>query len=216
MDTSFPPPQGLSLPRLAPEEALARGSERAVFDWPDQPGLLIKVMHPHALRRDARGGVRDPVGQRERRAWQAALAYATRTRRPPPVAEVIACLPWGSGTAHIVRKVADADGRMGPTLALLADQGRLGDAEIEMLNDLVADLQAAGIVVHDARPANFVLETSRHGASRFVLVDGFGDRALVPLRSWLPVLARRRLATALYRTARETGLHWDGRRLSRP
>lgn len=207
----------LNLPSLAPERAIARGSERSVFDWPEEPGLLIKVLHANALRRDARGRVTDPVWRRERRTWRVAQAYAARTGRPPPVAEVIARLPTtAGGSLHVVRKVADAEGRMGPTLHRLAAENRLGATEIDRLNRLVADLMAAGIAVHDARAANFVLETGPGRPGRFVLVDGFGDRAAVPLRSWLPFLARRRLSRALRRTARETGLSWDGARFLRP
>ncbi|MEE4118836.1 MAG: YrbL family protein [Paracoccaceae bacterium] len=205
-----------NLPPLVPERAIARGSERSVFDWPEEPGLLIKVLHANALRRDARGEMTDPVWCRERHSWLMARAYAARTGRPPPVAEVIARLPTAAGSLHVVRKVADCEGRIGPTLHRLAAENRVGEAEIDRLNALVADLMASGIAVHDARAANFVFEAGPGRAGRFVLVDGFGDRAVVPLRSWLPFLARRRLSRALCRTARETGLAWDGSRFSRP
>jgi hypothetical protein len=216
MDMPIPPPHGPPLPRLSPDRAIARGSERSVFDWPERPALLIKVTHRQALRRDSRGRVKDPLWPREYNAWRAAQAYAARSGRPPPVADVIACLPAEGGSAHVVRKIVDAEGRMGPTLDRLAAEDRLGAAEIGMLNALVADLMAAGIVVHDARAANIVLEAAPGRPARLVLVDGFGDRSAVPLRSWLPFLARRRLGRALRRTARETGLIWDGRRFTQP
>jgi hypothetical protein len=202
------------IPSLRPEEAVARGSERTVFEWADEPALLIKLMHPHALRRDLFGRMTDPVYRRERKAWRAAQDFSARTGRPPPVVEVVGLEAVAGGFVQVVRKVADAEGRMGLTLEQLAARGALGAAELALLNAHVADLAAAGIVVHDARPANFVLEMPRAGPARFVLVDGFGDRAAVPLRAWLAPLARRRLARALERTARDAGLVLDRRRLA--
>lgn len=201
---------------LRPEKAIARGSERLVFEWEAEPSLLLKQMHRHALRRDVRGHLSDPVFRRELRAWQAACRYSRRTGRPPPVAEVVARQTVGESSVQFVRKITDADGHVGPTLERLAASDALGQRELDLLNALVDDLGRAGIVVHDARSANFVLETAPGGASRFVLVDGFGDRAAVPLRSWFPALARRRLVRALRRTARDTGLAFDGRRFAVP
>jgi len=200
-----------ALPRLSPEDAVARGSERAVFEWPEEPGLLIKLMHPRALRRDIFGRVSDPVYLRERRTWQAAQRFAARTGRPPPVAEIVGRVSAQEGSAHLVRKVADASGRMGPTLERLVAEGAFGPDELALLNRFAADLLESGLVVHDARPSNIVLETTTDGAARFVLVDGFGDRGYIPLRSWVPRLARRRLDRAFMRTARQSGLRWDAR-----
>jgi hypothetical protein len=204
----------LRLPALEPDAAIARGSERLVFDLADEPALLLKRLRPCALRRDRRGRPWDPVHLREMRAWRRAARFAARTGRPPPVAEIIASRPVDGGFVQLVRKVADADGRMGPTLAELAASGLLDERHLALLDGLAADLAAAGIVVYDAGPANIVLETAGDGRARFVLVDGFGDRAAIPLRTWLPWLAVRRLDRALRGTARAVGLRWDGRRFA--
>jgi hypothetical protein len=214
METTQAPRQAPALPPLRPEEAVARGSERSIFEWEAEPALLLKLIHPQALRRDVRGRATDPLFRRELKAWQAARRYSARTGRPAPVAEIVAQRAIEGGFVQLVRKVADAEGRMGPTLDKLIERDAFGAGELALLNALVADLAAAGIVVHDARPANFVLETAPGGATRFVLVDGFGDRAALPLRAWLPSLARRRLFRALRRTARDTGLAFDGRRFA--
>ncbi len=205
------PPSAPPLPRLCPDDAVARGSERAVFEWAEEPGLLIKLMHPHSLSRDFFGRVTDPVYLRERRGWLAAQRFAARTGRPPPVAEVLGRISAREGAAHVVRKVADARGRMGPTLERLVGESAFGAAELDLLNRFAADLVASGLVVYDAQPSNIVLETTVDGAARFVLVDGLGDRGYIPVRSWVPRLARRRLDRAFLRTARKTGLSWDVR-----
>ena len=204
------------LPSLRQAETVARGSERAVFEWEDEPTILLKLTHDHAVLRDPFGRTRDPIHSREVRAWRAALQYSARTGRPPPVAEILVLRSIDGSIVQLVRKVADAEGRMGPMLDRLIASDAFGDAELDLLNALAADLAAAGIVVYDARPANIVLEKRRDGPARFVLVDGFGDRAAIPLRALLPPLARRRLARALRRTAQETGLEFDGVRFAFP
>jgi hypothetical protein len=201
----------LPLPPLSQETAIAQGRERLVFDWPARPDLLLKVARTASL---GSGGARPahripPLFRREERSWRAAKRMAQSRGQPVPLAEIVANVPFEQGVAQVVRKITDGAGNLAPTLADLVQSGTITSDHLTLLNAFVGELHALAVVVYDAKATNIVLDCAPDTQPRFVLVDGYGDRALIPLKTWIKPLARRRLARALARTARETGLAWD-------
>ena len=68
------------------------------------------------------------------------------------------------------------------------------DAELLMaLNKFARDLRDSQIPTNDVNANNIVLGTNRDGQLRFVLVDGFGDIHLLPVRTYFSFARRRHL-----------------------
>ena len=81
------------------------------------------------------------------------------------------------------------------------------------LNDFTDHVYALNVVAPDLHDTNVVLDED--GPSpRFVLIDGFGDKTVIPLRTWLPWLNGRQLDRRFARFARLAPLDWqpDARR----
>jgi hypothetical protein len=52
-------------------------------------------------------------------------------------------------------------------------------------------LLGSRIVISGVHPANMVYAADENGRARFVLIDGYGERAFIPLTSLFPALNRR-------------------------
>lgn len=102
--------------------------------------------------------------------------------------------------------IRDADGAMAPSLADQCAAGALSADQQTALDAFVAAIYDLQIVVHDAGPKNIVWHEKQ---SRYVLVDGFGDRSAIPLKTWIKPLNDRRLDRAFAETAAKSGLTWD-------
>jgi hypothetical protein len=76
------------------------------------------------------------------------------------------------------------------------------------LNEFVGDVYLFNIVCTDLVPQNIVYET-RHGRDRFVLIDGFGARNIIPFRRWSRRLNARALGESFAELARRLDLRWD-------
>ena len=209
---------GDTSPEIIPEADLApvaKGQSRIILVWRERPDLLVKVANPARRQKTiaffgAASLRRYRYLAREETAYREAMIRAERIGRPPPIAPLRGLVLTGRGLGQVVEKVRGADGGLAPTLSALARAGRIDPAAVEALNRFLADLRIFGIVAHDLRAKNLVYETWA-GRQRFVLVDGFGDKTLIPLRRWLPWLDAPRLDARCAAIARETRLGWDSR-----
>lgn len=115
------------------------------------------------------------------------------------------------GAGAIWEAICDESGNLGRTLREICDAGEIEQA-LEPLNATVARLFALNIVAPDLNGRNLVL--SPGPKPRFFLVDGFGDPNLIPVRSLLRPLNRKRLLASCERLAEKCGLVWDPRSLT--
>ncbi|MHA6323921.1 YrbL family protein [Roseivivax sp. CAU 1753] len=207
---------------LATATRLARGSERAVYRMPGAADQLIKVMLPKyrrgfdGLDPDSRAGRRKHAEAYALFAREDAALRAARQRsETPPLAAIIGYRETDQGRGQVVEMIRGPDGGLAPSLAEQAATGALDDRQMQALATFVDAVYRCHIVVHDAGPANIVWDAT---AARYVLVDGFGDRSAVPLKSWFRALNDRRLDRAFAICGQKAGLRWDRatRRLSRP
>ncbi|MFQ6552813.1 YrbL family protein [Aestuariibius insulae] len=184
-------------------EAVARGSERVVYRLAERPGVLLKIAK-------GRPQTPPPVYRYEQALWD-----ARRHLQDVPLPQIFGTVPTELGLAQVVEEIADGEGRS-RTLASLATDGPLTDATLERLTEFARRAIEMGIPIHDPRARN-LLYGVRDGEAAFVIVDGFGDRALVPLKRWLPWLNARVLNRRFDQVGREVGLIWDaaGRRFAR-
>ena len=99
---------------------------------------------------------------------------------------------------------------IGPTLGQLLND-KTFDAELLMaLNKFARDLRDSQIPTNDVNANNIVLGTNRDGQLRFVLVDGFGDIHLLPVRTYFS-FARRRHLIRLFSKLGKNALAFDAK-----
>lgn len=199
---------------------IARGQESDVYERPGKPSQLVKVHREKRITalttsprlrdrirvRTASGPYRNFL--RVYQSYLDAVMQAGRIGRPPPLPQLRGFVQTDRGLGLVIQKIRSADGQMAPTLKRLRREGALEPEVIQALNRFACDLYAFNIVATDLRYGNLVYETYK-GRSRIVMIDGFGSRTLIPVRSWSRRLNARALDGLFGELARQLDLTWD-------
>ncbi|HEY3519915.1 MAG TPA: YrbL family protein [Rhodanobacteraceae bacterium] len=200
---------------LAQTNPLAIGHQRAVYQHPDHADLLIKTMRPESVAK--RWNARGRWWKRLPRARQYSsfvrelkeyiAAHARTPHADPPIARVIGLVETDVGLGLVCEKVRGPDGALAPTLheVYLREGGAppWADAALETLLD---GLLRHNVIVGDLNGANLAWGSDSRGGPRLIVIDGFGEKSLIPFSSMSRVFnrhfilrryrrMRRRLAT---------------------
>lgn len=205
--------------RVSDHKPLAKGSERAVYPHPFRTDKVIKVvlraqmMRPNlGLRRILLSLAPATHGRGMRKEWVEYQRLRDHPQGDLPIASVDGWVETDLGRGLVTEKVSDADGRLAPSLKTLNAKAELGEAERQLVNDLVSAMYAYGIRAGDITAANIVLGYRPGSDTRqAVLIDGLGDIHAVPVRSmsrWTNALG---LDDSFRRAARRLPWHWDGK-----
>lgn len=176
---------------LSHSQPIALGHQRAVYQHPLDPDLLIKTMRPESVakRWDAPGRwlkrlprTRHYIGYlRELKEY---IAAHTCSDADPPLARIAGLVETDVGLGLVCEKVRGADGGMAPTLfQCWLDAGGeppWAHAQLEAFHE---SLLRHRIIVGDLNAANVVYGSDSRGGPRLVMVDGFGEKAVIPLCS---------------------------------
>lgn len=183
---------------LASRQPLALGHQRAVYAHPEDPGLLIKVMRPEAVakRWNAPGRwlkrlprARQYVGYL--RELKETLAAQARHAAAPPLARALGLVDTDLGLGLVCECIRGADGDLAPTLhAQYVAHGGPPPWAAAALATLQDELLRDNVIVGDLNASNIVCGRDATGAPRLLLVDGFGEKAAIPLASLHPAINR--------------------------
>ncbi|MEM9798262.1 MAG: YrbL family protein [Pseudomonadota bacterium] len=212
---------GPQVVRVSELRRLAHGVTREIFERPGHPDQILKVVRPEkwvAYRQKrglwARLKHRFTLGRykflsKEYRSYLRSAWLADRYGRNIPMVEFGPLIRTDQGLAQVARKASDGQGGLAPTLAGLRDDGSLfRPTMIDRLNAFVGDVYVTRVIASDLSTQNIVLDSGLQPA-RFVLIDGFGDNALLPLRVWFRRLNERQLDQRFARMAAALRLDWD-------
>lgn len=173
--------------RLADAKPIATGHVREVYQHPDEANLLIKVIAASSIeerwnkapwyRRTARSGpYKDFV--REFRE------YVTSLYRGPyetsPIARVVGLEMTDIGLGQIVEKVRAPDGALAPTLHDWVKAEGFTAATQAELERFHARLLAHDTIAADLHAWNVVYGEDSRGGPRLVMIDGFGEKNIIP------------------------------------
>lgn len=211
---------------LDPNAAVAEGGERVVYVHPDDPTRLIKVMKPtppekmvkwkfsHLTRRYIPSSRWRTTTKQYDEYRRLMLDHQFDADFQLPVAHLYGFVKTTLGLGCISERVMDGDANA-PTLEGMIKAGTFTDAHWDSLNAFVAHLYDVTVCVADMGPANFVFGQRYIGAAgvasspAWVLVDGFGDRFAVPLRTWSRRARVIGMDDAFKRRKRIAGLDWN-------
>lgn len=211
----------LTLSHLNP---IAVGHQRAVYQHPLDPDLVVKTMRPESVARrwDAPGRwykrlprTRHYVGYlREIKEY---IAAHTCPDPDPPLARIAGLAETDVGLGLVCEKVRGADGGLAPTLhrCWLENGGEPPWARAA-LEDFLEGLLRHNVIVGDLNAANLVFGSDSRGGPRLLMVDGFGEKGAIPLSSMSRAFNRHFVLRRYRRMLRDLAVpvsEWTGVRI---
>lgn len=194
---------------LSRTEPLAVGHLRHVYQHPENPAYLIKVMRADAVDARITNGrwykklprTREYIGYvRELKEYIA--SQARPQSRNAPIARMVGLVDTDLGLGLVAEKVCGPDGQLARTLAALYAERRGFDETLERdLDVFYRGLLEANVIVGDMHAWNIVYGSDSRGGPRLILIDGFGEKNIIPVASMSPRFNARNTAR-LYRRMR--------------
>lgn len=207
----------VQLLHLSEQEPVAKGGHRNVYEYPDQPELLIKVTRPRTRRnrsfskRVVRRFMPDSAYRNALKELECEIKAALKSGidiSRMPLARSFGVVQTDVGPGVVVERITSEDGELAHDLLSMCRQKLLTDEILEELNVFVHRLFDFQIVGRDIHEKNIVYGL-REKVPMFFLIDGYGERNVVPLRTLSRTLNDRSLNKQMQLIAMRTGLHWD-------
>lgn len=203
---------------LSEPQRVASGTVRSVYTFPGQPELLIKVFHTPENR-----SPRKPL---KRFAWKLFPTMEFRSMlnelnceflatlrldkeiRHLPISRMMGIVQTNRGPGVVVERIAGPDGALALQIGRVLRDRKIDETLLSALNSFVQRMFDLHIVARDINGSNIVYGT-RDGSMSCFLVDGYGERNLIPLRSMSARLNARSLEKQFAVFAQRAGLLWD-------
>ncbi|KUJ79132.1 hypothetical protein AVO44_11100 [Ruegeria profundi] len=188
-----------------------------MYACPDFPELLIKVTRPRKrpirsyTKRLIRRVFPDAIYRNALKEMECELKAALKSGTDIaqlPLARSFGVVQTDVGPGLVVERIQSEDGQLARQLSWVCEQGTLSDEVLNQLNSFVKSLFQLQIVGRDIHPENIVYGL-RNQTKMFVLIDGFGERNVIPLRTLSRRLNDRSLSRQMQYIADRTGLIWD-------
>ncbi len=191
---------------LEPYTPLARGRSRLIFDHPQQPNRLLKVISPEKRARAHKKFVLRPSRRRFKALrgtfaeLEEYLALLARNEKLPEfLPRFFGFVDTSFGPGQIVEKICLDGNDLAPALSSWRDTDLQEKDVAELLDNLLQEIERAGMMASDLSANNIVI--ARQPVLRLVVVDGFGGdkhwRVLTALAPGLLPVYRKRVRKRL-------------------
>jgi hypothetical protein len=207
----------LQLLHLTDGDLVAKGGHRNVYACPNQPELLVKVTRPRTRRnrsfskRLVRRLLPDSAFRNALKELECEMKAALKIGgdiAQLPLARSFGVVQTDVGPGVVVERIQSEDGELAHHLLWMSKRHLLNEEIVADLNSFVQKLFQFQVVGRDIHEQNIVYGV-RNETRMFFLIDGYGERNLIPLRSLSRRLNDRSLNKQMQRIAERTGLHWD-------
>jgi hypothetical protein len=178
---------------------LNKGNSRLVFEHPDNPDQIVKVLRPDLM--ETRYGSGAPWRKRCRRYGrfrsyvreiQEYLAvYAKEDHAPPFLQTVIGLVETDLGLGLVTNAARDKDGSLAPNIAMLISAGRFDSTVRRDLELFYQNIRGCDVVISDMNVGNLVYAFDETYGYHFVLIDGLGNANMLPLKTLSRTINRR-------------------------
>lgn len=163
----------------------ATGHLRAVYAHPERPEWLVKVMLPEAIDRYRRAVWYERLARTGPyrgfvREFKEFLASRHTAGGPSPLARVIGLAETDLGPGLVVEKVTAADGSLAPTLDAWVRRDGFTPAVAAALDAFLAAMLEHNVIAGDLHAWNVVYGSDSWGGPRLVMIDGFGEKNVIP------------------------------------
>lgn len=176
-------------------ERLGQGTVKLVYQHPDKPEWVVKIIRPELVAGDGgfakHGRFKRSFAQGIYRQFRREIIqYLELSKKSYPQTGAVfpmetpyGLIPTNQGLGLVTEKILGPEGQP-QTLEHLAKTGALQPSHFEALArffDTCVDLH---LVFGEVNDAGLMYTESRTGQPEFVLVDGIGEKLLIPVRSW--------------------------------
>ena len=185
--------------KLKNRTALAQGASRLVFEHPDDPDLLVKVIRPEVV--DDRFGKNTKWSKKCRRFGkyrsyireiQEYLAVRELCGDDDPFLQrIVGFARTDLGLGLVLEAVKWVDGSLAPSLRNLIHTGRFDSKAHAALEIFFNGLLRSPVIISDINMGNIVYSFTENSGCRFVLIDGIGNNGLIPFKSISKTINRR-------------------------
>lgn len=178
---------------LSPQLFVAEGTDRKCYRHPDKTEYCIKVLHPE-------------VGPG--RFWREVKYYSRLRQRGIEFKHLSAfrgLVDTNLGKGAMFDLVLDDDGQISRSLHhYLGQHDRRFDVWVgDEIERLKQDFYDQWIAIHDLNPTNILVKRLGFDEFRMVVIDGVGHNHFIPLASYSPAYARKKLVRAWNRRYRQ-------------
>ena len=209
----------LALKDLKP---IAVGKQRAVFVHPFDRDLIVKV--PTASYVSRRAGIRGKWYKKWHKKFLRSRHFlvflrelrehlalrAAMPQLPRYVQAIVGFAETDLGMGLVSRAVRSRDGELAPTLKRMLQQGAFDEAARRHLGEFFDWLLESPVIVGDLNVGNLVYGYDPGHGHYFAVIDGLGEKNLLPLNSLSSRLNRRSKLRRIRRLERTVA------RLSKP
>ena len=202
--------------KLKQSQPVISGTNRHVYQHPDNEGWLVKVIRSEIVDKNRKGGLakvkrgrsynyprRHGIYTSFIRELDEYLAIRARYYEPVPcIQQIFGVVETDLGIGLVVEKLCGRDGRLAPTLLSLVKTFGFTQEIRAMFNEFIDAIVSRDIVTSDFNPHNIVYINDAVHGERLVLVDGLGEKALIPVNKYSRYINRRSNLRRSLRTIR--------------
>ena len=209
--------------KLSGETPFAMGGERAVYLDPTNPERLIKVLLPKTAQnkggltrsfftRFANDGHRRFLLKQEYREYLRVVLQHMDGGIHLPIAHMYGFVETDLGMGCATQCVHGVGSKPARNWKTIASED-VTQRDVDALSDFCRRMLECGVRSSDLTSSNVVLGHrtvfGEVGPYEAVLIDGYGDTHLVPVRSWSGVANRNALRKRIQRLGAKAGLTWN-------
>ena len=182
--------------KLSDAHIIAKGNRQNIFAHPSDPTLIIKVPQPGTFDTDGHLPRAGWFSRRFRRAtmyrdflreFREYIELKARYQEPDallPICAVHGTVPSDLGLGFIYERISDPDGSLPPTLRELIDTKQMDAWHMSILDKFFDTLIAHDVIISNKNLKNIIFQTVRPGHGRFVWIDSFGSKQVLPIYKW--------------------------------
>ena len=97
------------------------------------------------------------------------------------------------GLGLLVEKITNCSGELAPTIAQLVKLRQINNKHLLAIEKLRLSCVTNHIVIGDLHPGNIVYTETRSNTPECVCIDGYGEKALIPVHRWNSRVNARRI-----------------------
>lgn len=201
---------------LSTRSPIASGNNRDVYAHPDDANLLIKTVKPEALEK--RSGSKAPLRKRLFRRYRQyqtfirecqehVVSHLDESGVPDFVHTVVGFVETDRGLGLVIKAERDSSGAYAKTLLKIIEDGLFDDTARAALEDFQRSFLTSNVIITDLGLKNLVYAYDDRKGAHFVVIDGYGEKNLVPFNStfkWCHMISKRKRMTRLSRTVQRT------------
>ena len=184
--------------KLSDKTKIAEGTARIVHYVIGEKDLLVKVELPKKLKKkrifksiyNYLFPAHNRFSLREINEDMRIQVKAQLLGIPSPIAPTRGLIQTSMGLGLLVNRIGPKSGGLGPTLETLKQENKINAVKLKALNSFTTAMYRTGVITNDLQPVNVIWnETTKS----FLLIDGFGERNFIKLKTYIPYLRNRRI-----------------------